>query len=169
MKVIGMIFTGALARLLEQGRKTQTRRIRRDLLASARWQIGDLIWVREPWTRAESGAFLYAADYLDPPVRTRKKRPVKACAALRWTRPLYMPREAARLWLEVLDVRSERLQRITTADAKREGFRSRAEFFAAWARINGAQAEPDPIVWVVSFRRVEAPRGMQQQSFPGFL
>ena len=39
----------------------------------------------------------------------------------RWKSPLFMPKAAARLWLEVVSVRPERLQELTAADAVLEG------------------------------------------------
>jgi hypothetical protein len=51
----------------------------------------------------------------------------------KWMPSIFMPKTAARLWLEVTDVRAERLQNITTEDAVSEGM----EFWKdeAWAGL----------------------------------
>lgn len=41
---------------------------------------------------------------------------------VRWKSPAQMPKEIARIWLKVKDVRVERLQDITEEEAKKEGF-----------------------------------------------
>jgi hypothetical protein len=75
-------------------------------------------------------------------------------------------REGARLFLEVLSVRVERLQDITEEDARAEGvtvpdddplgFTHRREFQALYTNIYGPGSwDANPWLWVVEFRRVE--------------
>jgi len=89
-----------------------------------------------------------------------------------------MPREAARLFLEVKSVRVERLQDITEADAKAEGVKDLCDicrgcyggyscieyipiylFEKLWDNINAKRGylwDSNPWVFVYEFMRVEA-------------
>lgn len=119
---------------------------------------GDRLWVREAWAKdstVDGGARYYATDQISD---LRKKRS-----------PLFMPRWASRLLLEVTAVRVERLHEITPADAIAEGVRPRADCFTidcdtpnpvdeyrgAWNFLNAKRGFPwdrNPWVWVVEFR-----------------
>lgn len=84
-----------------------------------------------------------------------------------WVSPIHMSRWASRLTLEVTDVRVERLQAISEADAIAEGFQSTGtigrdwqscidHFIALWDSINGPGSwDANPWVWVVGFRRLD--------------
>lgn len=142
---------------------------------------GDTLWVRETWTREVNpmtsrltGRFLYAAtdecDMLDDGdgyAVTNKDGSQRSP----WKSPIHMPRAASRLTLRLTDVRVERLQEITDADAIAEGIgpfannitvdcdteSPRRVFGGLWDSING-RTHPwssNPWVWVVSFERVE--------------
>lgn len=99
---------------------------------------GDIIYIRETWTE-ECGKYYYRADYdsdyLDPcetlsggyPASCRNHPGCDGCMAtstrIHWHPSTHMPKEAARIWLKVTDVRVERLQEIDEDGVWDEGFR----------------------------------------------
>ena len=100
--------------------------------------LGDVLYIRETWTE-ECGKYYYRADYdsdyLDPcetlsggyPASCRNHPGCDGCMAtstrIHWHPSIHMPKEAARIWLKVTDVRVERLQDIDEDGAWNEGFR----------------------------------------------
>lgn len=85
-----------------------------DMLAHCPYgQPGDRLWVRETFGYDNMAAFnkktYFKADNNDPKIE------------LHWKPSIHMPKAAARLWLEVVSVRVERLQEITEDDARAEG------------------------------------------------
>lgn len=95
----------------------------------------------------------------------------------RWRPSIHMPKEAARIWLKVTDVRVERLQEINELGGRREGFvndicledgtgKSAVKHFAdLWdstikkADIDKYGWKADPWVWVIEFEMCEKPEG----------
>jgi hypothetical protein len=92
-----------------------------------------------------------------------------------WRPSIHMPRWASRITLEITEVRVERLQAISEADAKAEGapgyeegvdppppedgckWSYRSSFMRLWESINGAESwAANPWVWVITFKRLEA-------------
>lgn len=71
---------------------------------------GDILYVRETFIQMAAHTFWYKAG--------AKSWMLKD---LRWKPSIHMPKEAARIWLKVTDVRVERLQDITDDGAKAEG------------------------------------------------
>ena len=87
-----------------------------------------------------------------------------------WKPSIHMPREAARLFLRVKDVRVERLQNISAEDCEAEGYfetapvepRPRSWFSDVWDARNARRGngwDSNPWVWVYTFERVERPDG----------
>jgi len=84
----------------------------------------------------------------------------------RWRPSIHMPKAAARIWLEIADIRVERVQDITEEQAEDEGFAmpwetplnqwisSRDRFAATWNSIYGNWVK-SPLVWVIEFKRIE--------------
>lgn len=81
---------------------------------------------------------------------------------------IHMPKEAARIWLKVKDVRVERLQDMTVADAQHEGISALTDgvfqrFKNIWnSTIKKSDLErygwdASPWVWVIEFERCNKP------------
>lgn len=97
----------------------------------------------------------------------------------RWHPSIHMPKEAARIWLKVTDVRVERLQDITGQDVLKEGLNShvhpqasyfdgnqREMFEKLWnstikkSDIDRYGWDASPWVWVIEFERCEKPEDL---------
>lgn len=127
---------------------------------------GDRLWVKETWRpeplhRADAVSVQYAADgalkFFDIDAVADGWKFPKASATGNVS-PLFLPRWASRLTLEVVSVRPERLHEISAKDAKLEGCESCSpddEFRALWESINGAGSwAKNPWVWRVQFKVV---------------
>lgn len=166
---------------------------------------GDLLWVREAWCYAtDSFAVTVGAGYrADTSTRLRGDLPPSTIPdgstvynelsedwpnnVRRWRPSIHMPKWAARIWLEVTDVRVQRVQEISEDDAAAEGsfldrcpcmprtkdrtpldmcFRQTGcrihgeSFRTLWDSLNekrGYGWDANPWVWAVTFKRTEAP------------
>ena len=82
------------------------------------YQTGDILYVRETWClRYDGEKYFYKADKNTP----REEKRLIDYNNTSWHPSIHMPKEAARIWLKVTDVRIERLQSITVEGAIREG------------------------------------------------
>lgn len=181
-----ILFSGPMVRALLNGTKTQTRRVAMhtvcgvrvarlaydpapDVRACPYGVPGDRLWVRETFAPFSTGGAVYRAD------KPRFSPDAHEVVGGSWHPSIHMPRWASRLMLRITDVRVERLQDISEADAKAEGvepiqcepaslafgtwkarFRYRDAYRALWDSINGKRAEwsSNPWVWVVAFERL---------------
>jgi hypothetical protein len=78
--------------------------------------LGDILYVRETWCKGLE-RYIYCADYSDTEKFYRDGKEIE----MKWRPSIHMPKEAARIWLKVTDVRVERLQDITEEQACMEG------------------------------------------------
>lgn len=174
------IFSAPMVRALLDGRKTQTRRPVKattdrnfgcvlapseiagevnhgDYTHSRYGAPGDLLWVRETFSGPhcmEASEGCAAA----PPSKWGRSSRIWYWADGNpqdgdWTRPrpsIHMPRWASRLTLRITDVRVQRLQEISDADAKAEGV-SPAATHATFG-YGGLDALNDPHEYVRAFR-----------------
>ena len=127
MKTRPILFSTPMVQALLANQKTQTRRILKCVLewSNVGWlmdamnsnvhenlcpygNVGDILYVRETFAKFSWG-YEYKADQKEYP------HPVK------WTSSLFMPKDAARIFLKITDLRIERLQDITEEDAQAEG------------------------------------------------
>ena len=180
MKYHPILFSGPMVRAILEGRKTQTRRVvkpqpERSLVADSknraplafwmdnkewikpRYQPGDRLWVKETWCNYDDWLYIYKAT------------PPNWAHNIGWSPSTHMPRDAARITLEVTNVRVERLQEISEKDAKAEGapciemagspgVSTHTNGFATlWDSLAkpGTRWDNDPWVWVVEFKIVE--------------
>lgn len=83
------------------------------------YQDGDILYVRETWAygagKISKDNIIYKADRVNDISR------MLADVEGRWRASIHMPKEAARIFLRVTDVRAERLQDITEDDVCAEG------------------------------------------------
>lgn len=132
---------------------------------------GDILYVREPWgcysyddPESNAAYFLYRADY-EPNARGYWYEPehVHFCDFPRWRPSLQMPKEAARIFLRVTDVKVDKLQCITRDEALREGANPACaviHFGTLWdSHVKVADLprygwDANPWVWVISFERI---------------
>lgn len=105
------------------------------------YRPGDILWVREAWNYG----YIYRADSNGPPIA--------------WRPSIHMPREAARIFLRVTDVRVERLQDIDDYGVIAEGLEIGGPFEEIWdstikpADRNRYGWDANPWVWVIEFER----------------
>ncbi|MBH0112685.1 hypothetical protein I5E68_06940 [Novosphingobium sp. YJ-S2-02] len=173
----GIIFSAAMVRALLDGRKTQTRRLVKkpaalDALAVFKpaflqlpgnadllpYAPGDRLYVRE--AHAIDGArSWYRLGHEEALARGPR-------VDVRWRPSIHMPRWASRLWLEVAEVRVQRIADISEADALAEGIerveypekgdwgwpqRRFAELWNSLHTTKGERWEDNPWIVAVSF------------------
>ena len=194
-----ILFNTEMVRAILDDRKTVTRRVVKDIpldakcvfvcddYATFRWQVkaknanivfdkakdvappyrpGDILYVRETWGY-DKNMWIYRADFSDEDLE-------KSACITKWHPSIHMPREAARIFLRVTDVRVERLQNIDADGIRSEGLTSACvhagdmeiatqEFALLWdSTIKPADRErygwaANPWVWVIEFEQCEKP------------
>lgn len=115
-------------------------------IINPQYQVGDIIYVRETWCRADDG-YYYKAGFKDT-------EGLMKAYGYKWHPSIHMPKEIARIFLKVTGLRVERLQDITEEQTQAEGFKSRKEFIETFLKIYPDYTE-ESWVWVIEFERVE--------------
>ena len=209
MAIKSILFNTEMVRAILDGRKTCTRRIVKDGIPDdAMWgytaftpkgyiscrgvyadgygegffklpyQPEDILYVRETWGHPISlnsnKQYVFRADKI-------AESGFKNDSHI-WHPSIHMPKEAARIWLKVTDVRVERLQDMTDDDAEAEGaidnrgfihspeneydriYTAREHFIGIWDRtikksdLDRYGWDANPYVWVIEFERCEKPQ-----------
>lgn len=184
-----ILFSTPMVQAILEGRKIMTRRIlkvkgckpfipdartwsKEDILA---WTAngstcpygipGDKLWVRETFMEYAPNQFEYKSGFTDEPIK--------------WKPSIHMPKVAARIWLQITDIRVERLQDISEEEAKKEGLKfakstidpcyldymvggynamttAYKSFRSLWRKINGEESwDVNPWVWIIEFKRID--------------
>lgn len=108
---------------------------------------GAILYVRETWgdysecQPGGAGYYLYRADYPDG-AKTDTSWDGVIYDLPRWRPSIHMPREAARIFLRVTDVRAQCVQDITEEKARKEGCKDREDFHRVW---DYCYSEPLPV------------------------
>lgn len=138
--------------------------IARDLLIEtyAPYKVGDYLYVREAWSKRSFG-YVYKAD---------GKEIDHLGNVIKWRPSIHMPKEAARIFLRVKDVRIEQLQAMTLGDFLSEGVVLRPEafndpenayqqakriFIGIWDSTTNKLTykwDASPWVWAIEFERI---------------
>ncbi|CDN79518.1 hypothetical protein [Elizabethkingia anophelis] len=145
-----------------------------------KYKIGDILWVRETWMIApnyENGLgekYYYKASKCEQFIKEWKGF---------WRPSIFMPREAARSFLKITNIRHQLLRDISEEDAIAEGFgkivneqyeepgwfvnhlnrhhmfNAIDSFASMWVKLNGNGAwKQNPWVWVYEFEKVNKPK-----------
>lgn len=163
--------------------------------ARSQCQPGDILYVRETWERFECWN-CEGDERGNCPKQPQKSVLDRTCGCYmyratdeiygdaRWHPSIHMPKEAARIWLKVTNVRVERLQEITVDGCHREGINietsavtdgetlnrkhdfSLEKFETLWdstvkkSDIDRYGWDANPWVWVIEFEMCEKPEGV---------
>ena len=217
-----IIFSTPMVQAILDGRKTMTRRVIKDKditnnfdidvdgsayayinpatgdscppTAIAKYQVGDILWVRETWGfvgcekcggecctgapdnyKGDDGCFVYRANY------GTTEDDSFSPSMFKWKPSIHMPREAARVFLRVTNVRVERLQDITEDEAIKEGAKAygpnncsgtsaRIAFAEIWDKTaTEHEWRTNPWVWVIEFEKIskEEAERLEGSEWPG--
>lgn len=176
MAIKPILFNNEMVRAILDGRKSCTRRVVKPQ-PTARYgaqcikppyQPGDILYVRETWKKAPNGYYYYE-DWQRNDIADVTK----------WKPSIHMPKEAARIWLKVTDVRVERLQEISAESALAEGAdkyihtnggldenMTITSFIGIWnstikkSDLDRYGWDANPWVWVIEFEMCEKPEGV---------
>lgn len=182
-----ILFNTEMVRAILDGRKTMTRRVVKpqhlkvldspyhrkypetpdktllEKLCTPPYCCNDILYVRETFWKSANGSYVYKADS-------------ENANSLTWLPSIHMPREAARIFLRVTNVRVERLNHITVSDVSAEGTPEPTKEdwaiteygivppFCWFARLWDSTVKPadldlygwdaNPWVWVIEFKRI---------------
>jgi len=121
-----------------------------------RFHPGDRLWCREAFTLTQHDKPVYRADARDQTgARWSSITPGDPNGEVKWKPSIHMPRWASRLTLTVTDARVQRVQDISEADAKAEGFDGHPDPIGAlallWDDLNAARGYGwDANPWIVA-------------------
>lgn len=140
------------------------------------YQKGDVLYVRETWSEW-TGGYLYKAwpSPINQPGQSRY---------MRWRPSIHMPKEAARIFLQVKNIQIEKLKDISNEDILKEGASKdtinhyilqmpekteeyiRAAYVLEWSQIWDSTIKEtdidyygwsaDPWIWVIEFEKILA-------------
>lgn len=157
-------------------------------IRKAPYQPGDILYVRETWERFECWN-CEGDERGNCPKEPQKSVFNKTCGCYmyratdeiygdaRWHPSIHMPKEAARIWLKVTNVRVERLQDIDGKGCVKEGIEEeplkyvgdefvKGMFHDLWdstikkSDLDRYGWDANPYVWVIEFERCEKPKGV---------
>lgn len=137
------------------------------------YQKGDILYATETWkvigTYPSEFGFdvLYKSDNLIQPCLfkdiDRYINFMKFENKNGWQSPYFMPKEAARIFLRVTDVKIEQLKDTTEEQAKKEGLESKKEFIETIIKIYPGTTL-GTWVWVIEFDRISKEKAYAERN-----
>lgn len=154
MRVLPILFNSEMVRAILDGRKTVTRRVVKPQhlkvldspyhkthpevpddvlikkLCEPPYHTGDILYVRETWQECCRNTIHSQIVHNKYCFKASVDNPIYGCIdrecgqICNWKPSIHMPKEAARIWLKVTDVRVERLQEMSDDDCVKEGIRA---------------------------------------------
>ncbi len=124
---------------------------------------GDYLWVKETWAPAIS-EIAYKADYSKETIAEKRNQGI-------WHPSIHMHKASARLWLQITNVKAQRIQTLTEEEACQEGTKVgkilnlgeigqvnfREGFITKWISIYGIESYyENPWIWAIGFIRLES-------------
>ena len=201
-----ILFNTEMVRAILDGRKTCTRRLVRFLpgenpqwtgyirdglmlyngknepcIRKASYQPGDILYARETWHKYTKRVGDGESCHLEEFYGYKASIANSEDADEPWKPSIHMPKEAARIWMKVTNVKVERLQEIAEAGIRKEGvdvdpkecagkFDFTSELFFLFQRLWDSTIKKSdldrygwnasPWVWVIEFERCEKPEGV---------
>lgn len=141
------------------------------------YQPGDILYVREAWhkytKRIGKGESCRLAEFYGYKASVANSEDAEEP----WHPSIHMPKEAARIWLKVTNVRVERLQDIDGKGCVKEGIEEeplkyvgdefvKGMFHDLWdstikkSDLDRYSWDANPYVWIIEFERCEKPEGV---------
>ena len=182
----GILFKPDMHKAIEEGRKTQTRRVIKELEEPDKWvfepqygwfrqykddfsaftlvikpryQVGEVLYIKEAWAVNPTYDDLKPSQIPHDAFVTYLNDRYNAMLIGKKRSPLFMPAWAARYFIQITDVSSERLQDITEKDAIAEGVElgsARGHFSILWDSINPKYSwSSNPFVWVYGVKKAQ--------------
>ena len=185
-----ILFTGEMVKAILSGRKTQTRRIVKNIHQGwleregiEKWcpygKVGATLWVREAWWAVEVDQIgvqygVFDDEFVPNELGAKEPEPQKLRLLERqnWRYgrhpSIHMPKSITRIFLEITNIRVERVQDISEEDAVAEGLCPEGvdigdgknsdnpieQFAQLWDSINakrGYSWDSNSFVWCISF------------------
>ncbi|HAH24929.1 MAG TPA: hypothetical protein DCL77_14445 [Prolixibacteraceae bacterium] len=145
-------------------------------------QVGDVLWVRESWRRQIITGLLGSQFIFKAKKGNHGQELSYEESKLKWKPSIHMPKNEARIWLQLEEVKVERLKDITDEGAIAEGVRlhkggihwlnyiaqkyhttqfiyhfrsARSSYMSLWqmlAKEKSVMPRNDPWVWVLKFK-----------------
>lgn len=130
-----ILFNTEMVRAILDGRKTVTRRVVKpqpqlvftdggmdySMTAKPKYAVGEILWVRETFKLVCDNSLLPHKYFYIYRASDDGKDWETNAPDWTWCPSIHMPKEAARIFLKVTDVRVERLHDITTEEIEKEG------------------------------------------------
>lgn len=182
-----ILFNTDMVQAILEGRKTVTRRIVKPQNAvdfdnivplKPPYNDGDILYVRETWMQFDKDHIIDGVKYAYKADCSGESERIRYEYGYRWKPSIHMPKEAARIFLRVKDIRVERLQQIDINGMRAEGiyddYKTTSEeyhemlckvayqkvFEELWNStienkyVNQYGWDANPWVWVIEFERI---------------